>query len=598
MNSRSYASRSSKFGSKFASRLELGDEFRPPRRLGVAGLIAFATLLLLGAPLRAQEQLAPPPGDPLLAGLPEGLYAHFETSAGAMVIDLAYKSAPNAVYNFVTLARGERSWLDPQTKQPVQRPFYDGLKFFRLAPGLLIQTGSPTNEGDLGPGYTFKREVRAELKHDDAGILAMLTTEDGACHGSQLYITLAPAPNLDGHFAIFGRVLRGKDVLADIGAGRCDEDQRALEPVTIKRVTVLRIGREASDWDPARAARRPEPPAPTSEPLPERLYKPLAKADDRASVQLIVLHYQGLPGANIYCPYSRDDAFQRAQRIAALARCGGADFAQLEKEWSDEPIGARTISVRPALKAMMATFGAALRLGEGQVSEPLDLPIGWTILYRPPVVMARHVLIAWKSPLFPKVTRSKEAALLRALELRRRVFEGEAFIPLLQAYHDPILNAAALNAKVHGREYGGSADYARHEAPPIGAIAFELMDGEVSPPVETEQGYLVVQRIKPIDARHILVSWKGNKRVPHASRDRAGARAFAEALRRRWLAGEAFESLQKLGDDRAPDQGVLTDIAPDFLFHELTSVAFALEPGAVSEIVETPAGFHIIQRMP
>jgi len=120
----------------------------------------------------------------------------FETTKGPITARLFEAQAPITTANFIGLA---------------QRGFYDGLTFHRYVPGFVIQGGDPSGNGSGGSGKTIKLEVSPQLKHDSAGVLAMARTSDPDSATSQFYITLAPTPNLDGGYAVFGRVTSGLD---------------------------------------------------------------------------------------------------------------------------------------------------------------------------------------------------------------------------------------------------------------------------------------------------------------------------------------------------------------------------------------------------
>lgn len=122
---------------------------------------------------------------------PEGSYiAQLNTSAGEIEIELFADVAPLAVNSFVFLA---------------QNGWYDGIYFHRVVEGFVAQAGDPSGIGVIGPGYTFVNETDAELSFDSAGILGMANA--GAdTNGSQFFLTLAPATNLDGSYTIFGKI--------------------------------------------------------------------------------------------------------------------------------------------------------------------------------------------------------------------------------------------------------------------------------------------------------------------------------------------------------------------------------------------------------
>jgi peptidyl-prolyl cis-trans isomerase B (cyclophilin B) len=113
------------------------------------------------------------------------------------------KDAPKTVENFISLAK---------------KGFYDGLSFHRVEPGFVVQGGDPAGNGSGGPGYTIKGEFSDTLKHVE-GAVAMARTNDPDSAGSQFYICLAPAPFLDGKYAIFGQVVEGMDLVHQIAVG-------------------------------------------------------------------------------------------------------------------------------------------------------------------------------------------------------------------------------------------------------------------------------------------------------------------------------------------------------------------------------------------
>ena len=123
--------------------------------------------------------------------------ATLKTDQGDIVIKLYADKAPFAVNNFLFL---------------VHQKWYDGLTFHRVLSGFVAQTGDPTGLGYGGPGYTFANEI-TDLKFDRAGLLAMANGGQDNTNGSQFFITMAPQPNLDGKYTIFGEVVSGMDVV-------------------------------------------------------------------------------------------------------------------------------------------------------------------------------------------------------------------------------------------------------------------------------------------------------------------------------------------------------------------------------------------------
>lgn len=129
--------------------------------------------------------------------------ATLQTSRGDIVIDLYPEHAPKTVNNFAFLAG---------------QGFYDGLIFHRVIPNFMIQGGDPTGSGRGGPGYRFEDETRGNpLKHG-TGVLSMANAGPNT-NGSQFFITHAPQPHLDGKHTVFGKVVKGQDVVDAIRQG-------------------------------------------------------------------------------------------------------------------------------------------------------------------------------------------------------------------------------------------------------------------------------------------------------------------------------------------------------------------------------------------
>ncbi|MFC7335812.1 peptidylprolyl isomerase [Haloferula chungangensis] len=136
------------------------------------------------------------------------LIANVETDKGIILVKLEYQKAPQAVANFITLAQGTRSSIDPSTGAVRNAPYYVGEKFFRIvneSTFKIAQTGSGTGTNVGGPGYTFKDEFDETLTHEPY-ILSMANSGPNT-NGSQIFFTgSVGASHLDNVHTVFGTV--------------------------------------------------------------------------------------------------------------------------------------------------------------------------------------------------------------------------------------------------------------------------------------------------------------------------------------------------------------------------------------------------------
>jgi peptidyl-prolyl cis-trans isomerase B (cyclophilin B) len=129
--------------------------------------------------------------------------ATITTNRGVIRLKLHADKVPETVANFEKL---------------VNKGFYNGLKFHRVIPDFMVQTGCPKGTGTGGPGYTFKDEFHKDLKHTGPGVLSMANAGPNT-NGSQFFITHVATPWLDGKHSVFGQVIEGQKVVDAIKQG-------------------------------------------------------------------------------------------------------------------------------------------------------------------------------------------------------------------------------------------------------------------------------------------------------------------------------------------------------------------------------------------
>ncbi len=136
-------------------------------------------------------------------------------------------------------------------KQLVSEGFYDKMRFHRIFPDLLVQTGDPYSRGGDsersgtgGPGYTIPAEIG--LSHVRGAIAASRLPDrvnpTRASSGSQFYVCLTPMPQLDGDYTVFGRVIEGIEVLDEISKMPTNSNDFPLDKVVIRSITLVPQG--------------------------------------------------------------------------------------------------------------------------------------------------------------------------------------------------------------------------------------------------------------------------------------------------------------------------------------------------------------------
>ena len=164
--------------------------------------------------------------------------ASMKTNLGTIEIELFEDQMPITTGNFIKLA---------------QEKFYDGIKFHRVIQGFMIQAGDPNTKGGNvlsygtgGPGYTIQDEfVAGPLLTNTRGTIAMANTGQPNSGGSQFFINTVDNIGLDydkepssSKHPVFGRVIKGMDVIDAIEKVEKGQRDLPLTPVVIESVTI------------------------------------------------------------------------------------------------------------------------------------------------------------------------------------------------------------------------------------------------------------------------------------------------------------------------------------------------------------------------
>ncbi|KAI4322392.1 hypothetical protein L6164_022094 [Bauhinia variegata] len=174
-----------------------------------------------------------PPADELLAvsdigkavttSLPDNVILH--TTMGDVHMRLYPEECPKTVENFTTHCRNG---------------YYDNLIFHRVIKGFMIQTGDPLGDGTGGQsiwGREFEDEFHKSLRHDRPFTVSMANAGPNT-NGSQFFITTVATPWLDNKHTVFGRVVKGMDVVQSIEKVKTDKTDKPYQDVKILNVTV------------------------------------------------------------------------------------------------------------------------------------------------------------------------------------------------------------------------------------------------------------------------------------------------------------------------------------------------------------------------
>ena len=150
---------------------------------------------------------------------------NLKTNFGEIEFSTYDADAPKTVKNFIDLAN---------------KGFYNKLVFHRVIKGFMIQGGDPDGNGTGGPGYQFDDELNPESESYKngykKGVVAMANSGPNT-NGSQFFIMHEDYP-LPNNYTIFGKVIRGQEVVDKIAGTATSSNDKPLEPVIIESVMV------------------------------------------------------------------------------------------------------------------------------------------------------------------------------------------------------------------------------------------------------------------------------------------------------------------------------------------------------------------------
>lgn len=146
---------------------------------------------------------------------------YLDLADGRVVIQLRPDLAPNHVARIKELTR---------------QGFYNGLKFHRVIPDFMAQTGDPRGDGTGGSGQKIKAEFSQE--HHIRGTVSMARAASPDSGDSQFFICFAPSKWLDGQYTIWGQVVSGMEFVDKIKKGSQSNNGTVSNPDSIVKMQV------------------------------------------------------------------------------------------------------------------------------------------------------------------------------------------------------------------------------------------------------------------------------------------------------------------------------------------------------------------------
>ncbi len=331
---------------------------------------------------------------------------------------------------------------------------------------------------------------------------------------------------------------------------------------------------------------------------------PVKPAEPSGTVGLsqIVVNYKGVFKPGVTPRWTHQQARSRAAHLAALARTEGQDFSDLARRFSND-------SSTSADGGDMGLLGrgemhpdleeAAFGLGMGQVSDPVHTPRGFHVLLRhePTETQAAEIVFTYTgaAKYTPRQPRTRAEAAELARQVHQRLLAGASFEAQARAHSD-------LTNHARGGFYPIFRKGMRH--PDFEKIVWNIPAGGLSEIVETRTGFHIVSRwpVRRISGRVLRFDFlpeDADRRLVDLP-DREEARALAVRARALLRSGADFATLvARNARGEAPRQGGLVErFGRGEIPYAVERVAFGLQVGQVSGVIEAEGAFFLFKRLP
>ena len=187
-------------------------------------------------------------------GIPNPVATITLSDGSSMRFELFLKEAPNTVANFVELANAG---------------FYDGQSFFRIVPGVLIQSGDPKNNGTGRAQHVIQGEfkdngIENSVSHS-RGTISMSRQSDYDTASSQFFIMQGTYPEYNGKYAAFGRATDQESLNTLDAIASTSVDGNYAPVGAVPSIRTIRVETYGYEYEAAKMGLPEKTPAPAVE---------------------------------------------------------------------------------------------------------------------------------------------------------------------------------------------------------------------------------------------------------------------------------------------------------------------------------------------